>query len=291
MQDTPSIKSTYTIEVHTPPDMVARASGNLTQESLQGEKKVTIFQMDIPVESYLIAVAAGNLVERKVGERTYVITEPDLIDAASKELEDLEEGLTTTEEMLIPYEWGDYKILILPPSFPFGGMENPLLTFASPSIIVGDKSSVDVANHEIAHSWTGNLVTNMNWDNFWLNEGFTVFIERHVDKKLKGETFYKVASLVGNSSMVASMADYGFDHSYSSLTPHCNGANPDDAFSEVPYEKGFQFLTFLESLIGEDLMMRFLQDYLTTFARKSVTVDDMRTNFESHVMRWYQTDY
>ncbi len=250
MQDTPAIKSTYEIEVHTPVDMVVRASGNLTTESVQGDKKVTISKMDIPVESYLIAVAAGNLVERKVGDRTYVITEPDFIDAAAKELEDLEEGLTTTEEMLIPYEWGDYKILILPPSFPFGGMENPLLTFASPSIIVGDKSSVDVANHEIAHSWTGNLVTNMNWDNFWLNEGFTVFVERHVDWKLKGETFYKVASLVGNASMIASMSDYGFDHPYSSLTPHCNGSNPDDAFSTVPYEKGFQFLTFLESLVG-----------------------------------------
>jgi len=145
---------------------------------------------------------------------------------------------------VIPYVWGAYKIIILPPSFPVGGMENPLLTFASPSIIVGDKSSVNVANHELAHSWSGNLVTNMNWDNFWLNEGFTVFLERKITKLLiqdqkEANLTYKVAAKVGNSTMVTAMEGFGWTNSYSSLTPNAGTANPDDAFSEVPYEKGF----------------------------------------------------
>jgi leukotriene-A4 hydrolase len=118
-------------------------------------------------------------------------------------------------------------------------MENPLLTFASPSIIVGDKSNVDVANHEIAHSWAGNLVTSMNWDNFWLNEGFTVFIERKLTLILKGTNEYKLSAFAGNHSLVSSIEGYGYDHPYTSLTPRCGEEHPDDAISGVPYEKGF----------------------------------------------------
>jgi leukotriene-A4 hydrolase len=266
MQDTPSIKSTYELEIFTPRSIVARASGNMTSESFVNQKRKTVFTMNIPVESYLIAVAAGNLVENKVGDRTYVITEPEMIQDAANELDALDDAIIKLENYLkMPYEWGDYKILILPPSFPFGGMENPLLTFASPTIIVGDKSGVAVANHEIAHSWTGNLVTNMNWDNFWLNEGFTVFSERKVTEMIYGESFMKVAAKVGNSSMYNDMLDYGLDNKYSSLTPHCDGENPDDAFSTIPYEKGFQLLYFLESLVGKTNFALFMHDYLVKF--------------------------
>lgn len=279
LQDTPAVKSKYHVDIITEPKFVSRVSGNLTQEGIQNGKKVTSFDMDIPVESYLLAVAIGDLAEKKVGDRTYVITEPSMLDKAAEELDQLEDSLIKAEKYLTPYIWGDYKILILPPSFPFGGMENPLLTFASPTIIVGDKSSVDVATHEIAHSWTGNLVTNMNWENFWLNEGFTVFTERKVTKMNRGEVFYKVAAKLGNFSMVAAMEGYGWNHSYSSLTPIMNGANPDDSYSEIPYEKGFQFITYLESLVGEDLFQKFYQGYVTEFKYKSLTVDDMKNSY------------
>jgi leukotriene-A4 hydrolase len=241
--------------------------------------------MTIPVESYLLAVAVGDLAEKKIGDRTYVITEPSMLEAAATELEDLEENLIKAENYLTPYEWGEYKILILPPSFPFGGMENPLLTFASPSIIVGDKSSVDVATHEIAHSWTGNLVTNMNWNNFWLNEGFTVFTERKVTKMTEGEVAYKVAAKLGNYSMVDAMEGYGWNHSYSSLTPIMHGANPDDSYSIIPYEKGFQFVTYLESLVGEDKFQGFYREYINEFRRKSITVDDLKASFTRFVSK------
>lgn len=189
--------------------------------------------------SYLIAIAVGDLEFKSLGRRVGVLTEPSQMEAVSTELASLETLLDETEKYLTPYIWGNYSILILPPSFPFGGMENPLLTFASPTIITGDKSQVYVATHEIAHSWTGNDVTCKNWENFWINEGFTVFEERKVSGKLHGVDFAKVEALLGNTSMYNAMMDYGMDNVYSSLHPTLDGDSPDDSFSEVPYEKGF----------------------------------------------------
>jgi len=173
--------------------------------------------MAIPVQSYLIAVAVGIIDEAEVKQNTniYVLAEPTMIDKSLKELEELPAAMDMANSFLPKYVWGAYKIIILPPSFPVGGMENPLLTFASPSIIVGDKSSVSVANHELAHSWTGNLVTNINWNNFWLNEGFTVFLERRITKRLitdakLSNATYKIAATLGNSSMVTAMTGFGF---------------------------------------------------------------------------------
>lgn len=133
----------------------------------------------------------------------------------------------------------------MPPSFPIGGMENPLLTFASPSIITGDKSGTSVAIHEIVHSWTGNMVTCGNWSNLWLNEGFTIFIERQAQIAVYGKDFMKLDAMVGNNSLVEEMNDFGMTSNFSSLFPLVEGRNPDDAFSDVPYEKGFQFLYYI----------------------------------------------
>lgn len=154
-----------------------------------------------------------------MSDRTYIITEPDFMDESATALEILPDLLNRTEKYLTRYIWGDYKILILPKSFPMGGMENPLLTFASPTIITKDKSQVYVATHEIAHSWTGNDVTCENWSNMWLNEGFTVFIERKVSAKIHNDDFSKVNAYLGNISMVAAMKSYGYDKNYSSLYP------------------------------------------------------------------------
>jgi len=189
--------------------------------------------------SYLIAMAVGDLEYRSLGRRVGVITEPSRLDAAAAELASLESLLDSAEAWLTPYIWGNYSILVLPPSFPFGGMENPLLTFASPTILTGDGSQVYVATHEIAHSWTGNDVTCQNWEHFWLNEGFTVFEERKVSGILHGKDFARVEAFLGNSSMYEAMAAYGMDNVFSSLHPTLKGASPDDSFSTVPYEKGF----------------------------------------------------
>lgn len=234
------------------------------------------FTCDIPIPSYLIAIAIGDIEYRSLGRRVGVITEPSQMEKVATELEDMGDLLDAVEEYMGPYIWGNYTIIVLPPSFPMGGMENPLLTFASPTIIVGDKSQVYVATHEMAHSWTGNEITCRNWENFWLNEGFTVFVERHVSGEIHGEDFSKVAAFLGNTSMYQDMENYGLNSTYASLHPVLQGDNPDSSFSEVPYEKGFQFLNYMETLIGRDQMKKFLNFYMKEHKLTSITTIELR---------------
>uniref|UniRef100_A0A7S3K7S2 Peptidase M1 leukotriene A4 hydrolase/aminopeptidase C-terminal domain-containing protein n=1 Tax=Euplotes crassus TaxID=5936 RepID=A0A7S3K7S2_EUPCR len=251
--------------------------------------RYSTFEMNIPVQSYLLAIASGNLVERRIGNRTFVISEPEEIEKVANEFSELEDFLSEAERLTIPYEWGVYKLLILPPSFPFGGMENPLLTFASPAIVPGDKSSVDVAIHEIAHSWFGNLVTNNNWTNFWLNEGFTTFLERKTVRNIFGEDFMKVTAKLENQTVYFEILDYGLENGFTSLHPVFNGTHPDEALSDIPYEKGFQFLIYLESLIGEDYMLEFLRSYLKNFAYTSIDVTNFISFFSEYVHQKFTT--
>jgi leukotriene-A4 hydrolase len=185
MQDTPAIKVTYNAEVTVESQFAVYMSANQSAPCTNFTQDETSYSTyhyknDIKMPSYLIAIAVGDLQYKSLGARVGVITEPVDMEKVSNELDTLETLLNKTEAYFTPYIWGSYSVLILPPSFPFGGMENPLLTFASPTIITGDKSQVYVATHEIAHSWTGNDVTCRDWENFWLNEGFTVFEERKV---------------------------------------------------------------------------------------------------------------
>ena len=284
LQDSPSNRITYTANMTAPKDFVVKMSANETAVwSANATHNVAYFTCDIPIPSYLIAIAIGDLEYRSLGARVGVITEPSQMDKVANELADMGTLLDTVEEYMGPYIWGNYTIIVLPPSFPMGGMENPLLTFASPTIIVGDKSQVYVATHEMAHSWTGNEVTCRNWESFFLNEGFTVFIERHVSGELHGEDFAKVAAFLGNTSMVGDMVNFGLNNTYSSLHPVLRGDNPDNSFSEVPYEKGFQLLYFLESLIGRAEMKNFLNFYIKEHKLTSITNIELRATWEFFV--------
>ena len=283
LQDTPSNRITYSAYIWTQKDFVVGMSANQTTVDTFGDIKITYFECNIPIPSYLIAMAIGDLEYRSLGSRVGVITEPSQMEAVATELADMGLLLDAVEEYMGPYIWGNYTIIVLPPSFPMGGMENPLLTFASPTIIVGDKSQVYVATHEMAHSWTGNEITCRNWEHFWLNEGFTVFIERHVSGEIHGEDFSKVSALLGNTSLYQDQLSFGMSNTYSSLHPVLRGDNPDSSFSEVPYEKGFQLLTYMESLIGRSEMKSFLNFYMSQHSLTSITTIELRETWEFFV--------
>ena len=287
LQDTPSIKSTYSADVTVKQPYVVKMSANETTPVNNTDNTTTYnFQNNIKMPSYLVAIAVGNLAVAPAGTRANIIAEPgpDALDYYAKELYNTTGLLNMTEEYLTPYIWGSYSILVLPPSFPYGGMENPLLTFASPTIIVGDGSQVYVATHEIAHSWTGNEVTCKDWSNMWLNEGFTVFEERKVSERVHGTEFAKIEAQLGNVSLWGDMNSFGLSNNFSSLYPILNDSSPDDSFSEVPYEKGFQFLTYLESLFqSKDDFQSIIRTYINDHSQQSVSYYDFKASFEGWV--------
>ncbi|CDW72343.1 peptidase family m1 containing protein [Stylonychia lemnae] len=293
LQDTPSIKTTYSANVRVKDPYVVKMSAEETDPTKNTDGTTTYhFNQAIKIPSYLLAMAVGNIQYQKIGDRTGVISEPgeNALDKYVVELKDLETLLDETEKWLTKYIWGKYTILILPASFPFGGMENPLLTFASPTIIVGDGSQVYVATHEIAHSWTGNDVTCRDWSNMWLNEGFTVFEERKVSEILHKDEpdFALLEAQLGNVDLWVDIMNYGVDNSYSSLYPQLNGHSPDDSFSELPYEKGFQFLTYLESLMKtKDDFQDFIRAYILNHQQQSITYLELKAFFESYVTTKY----
>lgn len=296
MQDTPSIRITYSAKITVEKPYVVKMSAIESAPTDNGDGTITYnFKNEIPVASYLLAIAIGNLSYASTGKRTGVISEPgpDALDKYVKELEDLESYLDAAEKWLTPYIWGNYTIIILPASFPYGGMENPLLTFASPTIIVGDKSQVYVATHEIAHSWTGNQVTCKDWSNMWLNEGFTVFEERKVTAILKNSKDFALREAqLGNVSLWVDINGYGLDNTYSSLHPVLNGNNPDESYSQLPYEKGFQFLTYMETLLpSQDDFQEMIQQYILKYSLKSVTWEDFQQSWTEYTSSKYNATY
>jgi len=237
----------------------------------------------VPIPSYLIALVIGNLEKREIGPRSAVWSEPETVGKGAYEFAETEDYISTAESLLIPYEWGRYDILLLPGSFPYGGMENPCLTFVTPTLLAGDRSLSSVVAHEIAHSWCGNLVTNRSWEHFWLNEGFTVFVERKIlGSMFGGEPMRHFHALIGWKHLKDSVDQFGADHEFTKLVPSLGGSDPDDAFSSVPYEKGFEFLFFLESLVGIKSFEEFLCSWIARNRGSTITTDEFRAYFESY---------
>jgi aminopeptidase N len=228
--------------------------------------------MQHPIPSYLIALAAGELEFRPLGDRSGVFAEPELAGAAAREFADTEAMIRAVEEMYGPYRWGRYDLLVLPPSFPFGGMENPCLTFATPTILAGDKSLVALVAHELAHSWSGNLVTNATWSDFWLNEGFTVYLERRILEKVYGRKREEMEAALGRRELDREMAS--LPESDRVLHLPLAGRDPDDGCTLVPYEKGALLLRTIEREVGRERFDRFLRSYFDHFAFQSITTAD-----------------
>ncbi|KAM6093865.1 leukotriene A-4 hydrolase [Chlamydotis macqueenii] len=279
-QDTPAVKLTYYAEISVPKELVALMSANRDGEMPDPEdssRKIYCFSQNVPIPCYLIALVVGALESRKIGPRTLVWAEKELVDKSAYEFAEAEVMLQTAEDLAGPYVWGQYDLLVLPPSFPYGGMENPCLTFVTPTLLAGDRSLSNVIAHEISHSWTGNLVTNKTWEHFWLNEGHTVYLERRITGRLFGEQFRHFKALGGWRELQNTINTLGDTNPVSSLVPNLNEVDPDDAYSSVPYEKGFALLFYLEQLLGgPDVFMGFLKAYIQQFAYKSIVTEDWK---------------
>jgi len=284
--DTPGVKAPYTAKVTAPNwctvlmSAVAVTSSESKATPAPPGKTVFEWTQTVPTSAYLIALAAGELEAREVSARVRIWAEPSVIHLAHHEFSETEEFLSAAEKITgMPYAWGRYDVLCLPPSFPYGGMENPCLTFATPTLLAGDRSLADVIAHEIAHSWTGNLVTNHTWDHFWLNEGWTVWLERKIASAVKGPDHGKLSAQVNWKHLQDDVDRMGASNPFTRLVWPLNGQDPDEAFSSVPYEKGFNLLHYLESLVGEAAFLAFVNHYLLTFKTRTVTTGEFRDCF------------
>jgi leukotriene-A4 hydrolase len=254
-QDSPAAKMTYEAKVSAPSALTALMSAIPTGSTPApgGAKTTYAFEQKVSIPPYLLALAVGDLESREIGPRSRVWSEPSMVEAGAFEFNETEDFLAAAEEVAGPYVWGRYDLLLLPPSFPYGGMENPCLTFVTPTLLAGDRSQAHVVAHEIAHSWSGNLVTNSTWEHFWLNEGFTVFVERKIMHKLYGKAIFDFNAIGGLMELKETVARLGPEHPHTVLQPTLEGGvDPDDVFSKVPYEKGFAFLVYLEHMTRLD---------------------------------------
>lgn len=279
-QDTPDVKSTFDFNIRSPLPVIASGISTGVKDpkpSPSGETSLYTFKQDIPIPSYLFAIASGDIATASIGPRSTVATGPEELSASKWELEaDTEHFIQTAEKLVYPYAWHTYNVLVLPPSFPYGGMENPVFTFATPTIISGDRQNVDVIAHELSHSWSGNLVSNASWEHFWLNEGWTTYLERRIQAAVHGEPHRDFSAIIGWKALSDSIANFGEDHEFTKLVIDLKGKDPDDAFSSVPYEKGFHFLYYLEKLIGKEKWDAFIPHYFTKYKGKSLDSYDFK---------------
>ena len=283
LQDSPAIRFTYDAHVSAPKDVrVVMSALNDARHPLDGDFK---FDQPHAIPSYLLAIAAGDIAVRETGPRSAVYAEPSVVDKAAREFADTEKMIETAESLYGPYRWGRYDLLVLPPSFPFGGMENPNMTFVTPTIIVGDKSLVSVISHELAHSWSGNLVTNAAWRDGWLNEGFTTYVQGRITEALYGKRQANEEALLSARALEKSIGRMPANSQ--KLAPEPRGVGADDALSDVAYDKGSWFLRTLEQKFGREAFDAYLKGYFDHFAWHSITTEQMLAYMKPNLIEKY----
>lgn len=284
IQDSPGIRFTYSAKVKVPTELMAVMSATNPQE--RTSDGVYTFHMDEPIPAYLVALAVGDLAFEAIDDRTGVYAERGVVKKAAWEFADMGKMLKAAETLYGPYRWGRYDVIVLPPSFPFGGMENPRLTFATPTILAGDRSLTTLVAHELAHSWSGNLVTNATWNDFWLNEGFTVYFEGRISEALYGKEYEGMLEQLGRDDLNATLKQIAESKhpEDSKLRLDLEGRNPDDGMTDVAYEKGAAFLRLLESKVGREKFDAFVRAYFDTYAFQSMTTDRFLVHLDKELL-------
>lgn len=281
LQDTPQIRFTYSAHVTAPKDaMVLMSADNDPAAARDGDYS---FKMPQKIPSYLLAIAAGDLVFKPIGERSGVWAEPAMVDKAVAEFDDTEKMIDAAEGLYGPYRWGRYDLLVLPPSFPYGGMENPRLTFATPTVIVGDKSLVSLIAHELAHSWSGNLVTFATDKDSWLNEGTTTYVQSRITEALYGRDMAAMEEVIDRDELKGEFKTLDPKLQRLSLKPGTL-ADPDDQSSATVYTKGAWFLQFLEKRFGRAVFDPWLKGYFDHFAFQSITTAQFRDYLKANLI-------
>jgi aminopeptidase N len=267
-QDSPGIRFTYeaTVEICGPERgqlLALMSAENPQQPAAEGRYQ---FRMTQPIPAYLMALAVGRLDFASLSERTGIYAEPATLASATYEFADLEQMVAAAEQLYGAYRWERYDLLVLPPSFPFGGMENPRLTFVTPTIVSGDRSLTSLVAHELAHSWSGNLVTNATWNDFWLNEGFTVYFERRIMERLYGSSYADMLQVLGEADLRETIVELGAASPNTHLQLHLAGRDPDEGLNDIAYEKGCLLLLTLEQLVGRPRLDAFIKEYFARFS-------------------------
>ena len=283
LQDSPGIRFTYNAVIQCPTNLMALMSAE--NDTVLRTDGVYHFHMPQPIPSYLMALAVGDLKFHAYDKRSGVFAEPVTLAKAAYEFEDMPRMIAAAEELYGPYAWGRYDVLVLPPSFPFGGMENPRLTFATPTILAGDRSLVALVAHELAHSWSGNLVTNATWNDFWLNEGFTVYFETRIMEKLYGKAYADMLTVLSKGELEHTIENFGPTNPDTHLYLNLKDRDPDDGMSDIAYEKGRFFLTSIEMAVGREKWDAFLKKYFTENAFHSMTTEMFLAYLEKELIK------